>query len=188
MLDLNERGMTSARIDEIFNELKAVRISHVPPPFSSRNKKGLVPLIAKVTAKPRPEASWLLGKYDLDTQKKLSVDIAYVLYLVSLYCSFIPCGTHCRSTAMGFDFTKGRLDVSVHPFSGGAGATDVRMATRYKDEDLMDGLSGTIHEASEMMFLLALIINLGWALAVRARSQPGHGGLACIALSLDGHP
>lgn len=25
MLDLNERGMTSARIDEIFNELKAVR-------------------------------------------------------------------------------------------------------------------------------------------------------------------
>ena len=36
---------------------------------------------------------------------------------------------------IGFDFDKGRLDVSVHPFTGGSHPTDVRITTRY---DLID--------------------------------------------------
>ena len=34
---------------------------------------------------------------------------------------------------LGFDFTKGRFDVSTHPFTGGACPTDVRITTRYSD-------------------------------------------------------
>ena len=45
-----------------------------------------------------------------------------------------------------------RLDVSVHPFTGGAHPTDVRMTTRYKAEDLTEGLSGTIHETGHALY------------------------------------
>eukprot|EP00955_Chlamydomonas_euryale_P086575 364227-Chlamydomonas_euryale.AAC.2 len=40
----------------------------------------------------------------------------------------------CKSVAldMGFSLDNGRLDVSVHPFTGGAHPTDVRMTTRFK--------------------------------------------------------
>lgn len=36
---------------------------------------------------------------------------------------------------MGFDATRGRLDVSAHPFCGGA-THDVRLTTRYVESDL----------------------------------------------------
>jgi len=42
----------------------------------------------------------------------------------------------------GFDLENGRLDVSVHPFTGGAHPTDVRMTTRFKAHDLTEGLTG----------------------------------------------
>ena len=42
----------------------------------------------------------------------------------------------------GFDTDHGRLDVSVHPFTGGAHPTDVRMTTRFKAHDLTEGLTG----------------------------------------------
>ena len=34
---------------------------------------------------------------------------------------------------LGYSFAHGRLDVSTHPFTGGAGPQDVRMTTRYSD-------------------------------------------------------
>ena len=33
--------------------------------------------------------------------------------------------------ALGFDFGRGRIDVSAHPFTGGAHTSDVRITTRY---------------------------------------------------------
>ena len=46
---------------------------------------------------------------------------------------------------LGFDFEGGRLDVSTHPFSGGV-PEDVRLTTRYRDDDFLPSLMGTIHE------------------------------------------
>eukprot|EP00198_Chlamydomonas_reinhardtii_P010261 XP_001699598.1 predicted protein [Chlamydomonas reinhardtii] len=50
----------------------------------------------------------------------------------------------CKKIALdlGFDTEHGRLDVSVHPFTGGAHPTDVRMTTRFKKEDVMEGITG----------------------------------------------
>lgn len=49
----------------------------------------------------------------------------------------------CKQIAidLGFDMSHGRLDVSVHPFTGGPGPDDVRMTTRYKADDLTEGIS-----------------------------------------------
>ncbi len=46
---------------------------------------------------------------------------------------------------LGFDFEAGRLDVSTHPFSGGV-PEDVRLTTRYREDDFQQSLMGTIHE------------------------------------------
>lgn len=46
---------------------------------------------------------------------------------------------------MGFDFEGGRLDVSAHPFSGGV-PEDVRLTTRFRDDEFIQSLMGTIHE------------------------------------------
>lgn len=46
---------------------------------------------------------------------------------------------------LGFDFTAGRLDTSAHPFSGGV-PEDVRLTTRYRDDEFLGSLMGTIHE------------------------------------------
>jgi carboxypeptidase Taq len=46
---------------------------------------------------------------------------------------------------LGFDFEAGRLDVSTHPFCGGV-PEDVRLTTRFRDDDFMGALTGTIHE------------------------------------------
>ncbi len=46
---------------------------------------------------------------------------------------------------LDFDFQAGRLDVSTHPFCGGV-PEDVRMTTRFTEEDFLGSLMGTIHE------------------------------------------
>lgn len=54
-------------------------------------------------------------------------------------------------TLLGFDFTAGRLDESAHPFSGGV-PEDVRLTTRYSDQDFARSLLGTIHETGHARY------------------------------------
>ncbi len=53
--------------------------------------------------------------------------------------------------AIGFDFNHGRLDVSHHPFCGGV-PTDVRMTTRYRDNDFLSALMGILHETGHGLY------------------------------------
>jgi len=48
-------------------------------------------------------------------------------------------------TLLGFDFDAGRLDVSTHPFCGGV-PEDVRMTTRFNENEFLVSLMGTVHE------------------------------------------
>ncbi len=56
---------------------------------------------------------------------------------------------------MGFDFTRGRLDVSAHPFCGGA-AEDVRMTTRYDESDFLTSVLGVVHETGHALYEMGL--------------------------------
>ncbi|WP_199671251.1 carboxypeptidase M32 [Salinibius halmophilus] len=53
--------------------------------------------------------------------------------------------------AMGFDFEGGRVDESAHPFCGGV-PEDVRMTTRYDENDFLSGLLGIIHETGHACY------------------------------------
>ncbi|MCI4666177.1 MAG: carboxypeptidase M32 [Neomegalonema sp.] len=53
--------------------------------------------------------------------------------------------------AVGFDFDRGRLDVSLHPFCGGA-TDDVRITTRYDANDPLKGFFGVLHETGHALY------------------------------------
>ena len=57
--------------------------------------------------------------------------------------------------ALGFDFDKGRLDVSHHPFTGGA-PDDIRITTRYDEADFLTGLYAVLHETGHAQYAAGL--------------------------------
>ena len=54
--------------------------------------------------------------------------------------------------SIGFDFARGRLDRSTHPFCGGSHCNDVRLTTRYRGDCVNDALGSTIHECGHGMY------------------------------------
>jgi carboxypeptidase Taq len=52
---------------------------------------------------------------------------------------------------VGFDFDRGRLDVSLHPFCGGT-PDDIRITTRYDENDFAASLMGVLHETGHALY------------------------------------
>jgi len=52
---------------------------------------------------------------------------------------------------LGFDFDHGRIDESVHPFCSGCGQ-DIRMTTRFFEDNPLDSLYSAIHECGHAMY------------------------------------
>ncbi len=100
-------------------------------PVFARLKEVLLPLIARVRAAPQPDVAWLRQPVPAETQRQVGEAIV---------------------RAMGYDFTCGRLDTSVHPFCGGAGPTDVRITTRYDEGAFLGSLTGMIHETGHALY------------------------------------
>ncbi|MGD9917752.1 MAG: carboxypeptidase M32 [Paenirhodobacter sp.] len=55
------------------------------------------------------------------------------------------------ASAFGYDWTRGRLDLSVHPFTSGAG-DDVRITTRVVESDPFNCFYSTIHEVGHACY------------------------------------
>ena len=84
---------------------------------------GLFDLRERIFASNR-DVAVLNGHFPEDSQMGLSRDVA---------------------TAFGYDWTRGRLDKSAHPFTSGGG-NDVRITTRVSEVDPFSCLYATIHE------------------------------------------
>ncbi|MEX2381891.1 MAG: carboxypeptidase M32 [Opitutales bacterium] len=56
------------------------------------------------------------------------------------------------SEKMGFDYHRGRLDVSTHPFCSGTHPGDVRLTTRFHENMLNDALGSTMHESGHGIY------------------------------------
>jgi len=52
---------------------------------------------------------------------------------------------------LGFDLERGRLDTSTHPFCGGA-TNDVRLTSRYREDDFTSALMGILHESGHGLY------------------------------------
>lgn len=116
-------------------------------------KQWLPGLIAQVMAKQGSEPLLLpQGSFPVEQQRQLGLAVMQKL---------------------GFDFDGGRLDVSVHPFCGGV-AEDVRITTRYREDDFMQSLMGIIHETGHARYEQSLPRALLPLPVGRARSMGIH--------------
>lgn len=94
-------------------------------------QQALVPLIAKVLdSETPPSTKPLEGAFPLEKQKGLSQEIV---------------------TSIGFDQEIGRIDVSVHPFTTSFSPSDVRITSRFSEQEWYQGLAGTIHEGKSII-------------------------------------
>lgn len=57
---------------------------------------------------------------------------------------------------MGFDFSRGKRAVSVHPFTSTLGSDDIRITTRYTDPSVLDSFSSTIHEGGHALYEMGM--------------------------------
>ena len=90
-----------------------------------------VELVARAEAKQRTEKIVApSGPFPVTVQRALNLEVMGLL---------------------GFDFEAGRLDESAHPFSGGV-PEDLRLTTRYREDDLVQSLMGTIHETGHARY------------------------------------
>lgn len=89
---------------------------------------------------------------------------------------------------LGFDFRAGRLDVSAHPFSGGV-PEDVRLTTRFREDDFLQSLMGTVHETGHGRYEQNLPRHLLGQPVAEARSMALHESQSlAFEMQLGGHP
>lgn len=60
--------------------------------------------------------------------------------------------------SIGFDFKRGRLDRSTHPFCSGTHCNDVRLTTRFHEDNLNDALGSTMHECGHGIYEQGLLL------------------------------
>jgi len=56
------------------------------------------------------------------------------------------------AAAVGFDFSRGRMDLGVHPCCIGLGAGDCRLAVRFETRDFAGGLLTILHEVGHGLY------------------------------------
>lgn len=56
---------------------------------------------------------------------------------------------------IGFDFERGRLDTSTHPFTSG-NQFDTRITTRFKDDSVAENIAITMHETGHALYNLGV--------------------------------
>jgi carboxypeptidase Taq len=92
----------------------------------------LVPLVEAIAASGRkPDRSILRRDYPLDRQRVFAEAVA---------------------AAVGFDFRRGRLDTTEHPFCTGIGPGDTRITTRYDPHNFGDAFFGVLHEVGHGLY------------------------------------
>jgi len=95
-------------------------------------REALVPLVSAIAHSGRqPEVSILARRYPTEMQEWFSRGAA---------------------AKIGFDFCRGRLDVTAHPFCTGLGPHDCRITTRYDEHFFNTAFFGTLHEAGHGIY------------------------------------
>ena len=99
-----------------------------------RLREELVPLIDDLKAADPDLADPFDGTYPEDAQEAVSREIL---------------------DGLGYDWDRGRLDTSSHPFTSG-NQFDCRITTRFRESDPLDALTATIHEFGHAQYTLGL--------------------------------
>lgn len=91
----------------------------------------LVPIVETLLEQPKPDRSFLDADYPQEKQLAFAAAV---------------------SEALGYDFDRGRQDLTHHPFMIRFSSGDVRITTRVDPRDFTDCLFGTIHETGHALY------------------------------------
>ena len=95
-------------------------------------REALVPLVAEIQqSRRRPNTALLHGDFPVDVQDRFGREAA---------------------ASIGFDFARGRLDVTAHPFCTTLGPNDCRITTRYDGRFFNSAFFGILHEAGHGLY------------------------------------
>ena len=107
--------------------MKAATVSAL---FSDLRRE-LVPIVQAITSQPAADDACLHRFFPEKEQEIFGIEVAQ---------------------ALGYDFGRGRLDKTHHPFSTRFAAGDVRITTRYDEHNFGDGFFSIVHEAGHAMY------------------------------------
>jgi carboxypeptidase Taq len=125
-------GYESVPYDALLEDYEpGLRTCNLVPLFDQL-RHGLVPLAAEIAESRRKDRAAVLHReFPLDRQRIFGEAVA---------------------SALGFDFHRGRLDTSVHPFSTFIGPGDCRITTRYDLHDFSAGFFSILHEVGHALY------------------------------------
>lgn len=116
-----------ALLDEYEPGMKTVQVESIFRDLRSE----LVPLVAAISESQDTDDAVLHQRFDRQKQWDFGLQVV---------------------RDFGFDFDRGRQDISTHPFTTTFSITDVRITTRFADDFLSPGLFGTLHEAGHALY------------------------------------
>jgi carboxypeptidase Taq len=90
-----------------------------------------VPIVKAITSQKGPDVSFMTELFPRDKQMEFSREVVKML---------------------GYDYDRGRDDISHHPFTTSFSQDDVRITTRVNEHDLGDCLFSMIHESGHAMY------------------------------------
>jgi carboxypeptidase Taq len=93
-------------------------------------KEGLVPLMSEIVSSPVKARAGLFHGFPVEQQR-----------------TFL----HTVTERLGFNYRRGRIDVSLHPFCEGSGA-DIRMTTHFDEANPLNSLFSAIHETGHGLY------------------------------------
>lgn len=131
-LEADSVGYEDSPYDALVDEFEpGARTSELKQLFAEL-ARDLAPLVATINDRAKPVRHDLFEReFPVAIQEKLSREIA---------------------SAVGFDFSRGRLDTTAHPFCTGIGPGDCRILTRYHKNQPMESFFGTMHEAGHGLY------------------------------------
>jgi carboxypeptidase Taq len=94
-------------------------------------RRELVPLVQAITSQPPADDACLRQVFPEKDQEAFGVEVI---------------------RALGYDFERGRLDKTHHPFTTKNSLGDVRITTRYDERYFSDAFYSTVHEAGHAMY------------------------------------
>jgi carboxypeptidase Taq len=124
-------GYVNERYDALLDQYEPEMLtSDVEELFTDLVNK-LKPVAEAILQRAGDRPAWLSDSYEIDKQTD--------------FC-------HWLIEVLGFDTSRGRLDVSPHPFTIHIGPGDVRQTTRYEERNLLMAIQGTIHETGHALY------------------------------------
>jgi carboxypeptidase Taq len=124
-------GYTGEAYDALLDTYDPGLTSAFLVPLFTRMRSQLQSLINELRNAPQPPTAFLNQRISKDSQWNFGLGVLKY---------------------MGFDFDRGRQDISTHPFTTGTSPDDVRITTHINEYNIAQMLYGTIHEGGHALY------------------------------------